>query len=537
MPVTLRDFQRAAIHGGTERGPGVIECLRKHRSTIIVSPTGTGKTEMFAYVASIAKEQVLVLADRIDLVQQTHKRLEEATGRRYAIEQGEFTAPRGGMYYSGVVACRPSIHSRLAKHRRDRFGLIIVDEADLSATTQYRDIFDYFGCAKILMVTGTPDRKDKKHIGFESVAFEYTLPDAVDDGWLVEPNVLVRQWSMVDLSNIKMTDGSLNKEQCAKQVSQKKAIYELVGETIKFGDRPAIVFAIDVEQAEEIANCLNDAKPGSAFAGSYRTEKAKRARLIDGWKQGDYQYFVNVDIAARGLDHPPCSLVVNGAPTGSRAKMMQRIGRVTRPLRGTVDGPPTPADRRAAIAASAKPDAIVLDFTDASDRHDLVHPAECLTPGSLTEREKRCLSQVNREGRLQTAKEAVAKARQMAKEQEEEIAKHSSRAKLVVGTEAVFRAPNRGSVSGSAPVSDADGRPITPNVMDTLRRQGYPVDTSDYDAIRGYQRDFIARIKGGRPSLKMERLILRLGAAVPKTRRAASDLIDRLLEAKRSNRG
>jgi|JI9StandDraft_1071089.scaffolds.fasta_scaffold10687_4 superfamily II DNA or RNA helicase len=535
MSVTLRDYQHECIHGG-RRGPGIVRCLREHRSTLAVSPTGTGKTEIFCAIAKLATKKVLVLADRKELVEQTHKRIEQATGLHWSIEMGPHHARRNS-WFKGTVGCVPSVKNRLEKYRPDEFGLIVIDEADLSVAKSYLQIIGHFKDAKILGVTATPKRRDNKALGnvFDSTAFEYRLPDAIDDGWLVEPMRLVKEWVDVDFAGIKCHGEELDKREVAKRVKQQKAVFALVGETMKYAeDRPTIVFAIDIEQAEAIADAINDARPGAAFAASCETDPNTRASCIESWKRGDTQFFVNVNIATRGFDHPACSMVVNGAPTGSWARFMQRMGRGTRPLKGVVDGLATPEERRAAIAASAKPDFLFLDFTDASDRHELVHPEEALAGEPLTERERKCLSELRRDGRIMAAREAVTKAKEMAKAQEAEIErlKEASRPKLVVATKGKFRAPR----SGENPVSldpEAFQAGLSPKQVARLRQQKYPVDDATPDELRSQWKDFTHRLAANMPSRAQENFIKSFKVPVPATRAAAAALLDRLILQRR----
>lgn len=77
---------------------------------------------------------------------------------------------------------------------------------------------------------------------------------------------------------------------------------------------------------------------------------------------------------------PPTALVAMARPTKSRSLYAQALGRGTRPLDGVVDPWPTAEERIAAIAASAKPDMLVMDFVGNSGKHKLVYADEVLFP-------------------------------------------------------------------------------------------------------------------------------------------------------------
>jgi len=90
-----------------------------------------------------------------------------------------------------------------------------------------------------------------------------------------------------------------------------------------------------------------------------------RRRVVEDFRKGSIRYLVNCDVYTEGFDAPNVGVIVNAAITKSRGKYMQRVGRSTRPLPEIgLDKLATPDERRAAIANSAKPHALILDFTD-----------------------------------------------------------------------------------------------------------------------------------------------------------------------------
>lgn len=77
--------------------------------------------------------------------------------------------------------------ARLARYAPDAFSLVMVDEAHHSASGSYRAVLEHFPNAKVLGVTATPDRSDRKGLAevFDSIAYEYGMASAVRDGYLV----------------------------------------------------------------------------------------------------------------------------------------------------------------------------------------------------------------------------------------------------------------------------------------------------------------------------------------------------------------
>ena len=152
--------------------------------TLLVLPTGTGKTIVFANVIAERVRQgdrVLVLAHREELLNQAADKLERAVGLGCALEKAQSSCLDS--WYNVVVGSVQTLQSqkRLDRFPRDYFDTIIVDEAHHAISASYRRVIDHFADARLLGVTATADRGDKRNLGelFETIAYEYTLPAAI----------------------------------------------------------------------------------------------------------------------------------------------------------------------------------------------------------------------------------------------------------------------------------------------------------------------------------------------------------------------
>ena len=68
------------------------------------------------------------------------------------------------------------------------FDTVIIDEAHHAISPSYQTVLNQLPNAKVLGVTATPDRGDKRSLAqyFEGIAYEYSLKQAVKEGYLCD---------------------------------------------------------------------------------------------------------------------------------------------------------------------------------------------------------------------------------------------------------------------------------------------------------------------------------------------------------------
>jgi len=444
-----RPYQEHAINGGDPRkGPGIMPCFARHKNVLAVLFTGGGKTEIFLSLVRRYLEspktpphkRALILAHRDELVSQPISR-GPRFGLRLAREQGDSSAV--GAPERVIASTVQTMRLRKEKYDPDEIGLIICDESHHSVSDEFRDVLDYFPSAFILGVTATPQRLDGVGLGelYEAVAFRYPIEQGVEDGWLVP----IRPWREVidglDLSKLRSRAGDLEPGALGELMSEyAHPVAKMLVE--RAGDRPTIAFCATLAHAYAQAEALRRYTSARVEVVDGTTKKrGKRADavgifredLVEDFRLGRLQFLVNVGVAIEGFDAPNCRCVALIRPTKSPALVIQAVGRGTRPLPGIVDQPELrddPDGRRAAIAASAKPDLLVLDFSGASEKHSLAGVVDALA-GNLTPEERLALvniplcgdltvDQALQQARIAAAQEATRHAAELA-----ELATHS----------------------------------------------------------------------------------------------------------------
>lgn len=364
-------------------------------STLAVLATGTGKTVIFSSLASEWKQgRVLVMAHREELITQAAEKIHAATGEMPGIEMG---ADRVHAY----DACKVVVSSvqtlsrmspktqrpeRLAKFNPRDFGLVIVDEAHHCAAQSYQIVTNHFrqnDACRLLGVTATPKRADGLAMGqvFETVAYDYGIEPASEDGWLVPVHQRVVKVDGLDFSKVRTNNKDFVESELEAILAQEKMLHAVAAPTIEMaGDLPALVFCVTISHAELLRDVINRYKPGSAAAICKDTKKDRRRELIRDFKAGRLQFLLSVGVFTEGFDAPNTALVIMARPTKSIVVYTQALGRGTRPLTGTIEGleEATPEERRAAIRRSAKPNVLVLDFAGNAGRHKIVQASDLL---------------------------------------------------------------------------------------------------------------------------------------------------------------
>lgn len=327
--------------------------------TLLVLPTGCGKTIVFASVTAdrvSAGDRVLILAHRGELLEQAADKLRQAVGLGCAVEKaGESCL---GSWYRVVVGSVQTLmrEKRLEQFPPDYFGTIVIDEAHHAVSDSYRRILDHFSDAKVLGVTATPDRGDMRDLGavFESLAYEYTLPRAIREGYLTPIQALTVPLTL-DISGVSMQSGDFKASEIDTALDP--YLEQIAGEMAQLcADRKTVVFLPLVKTSQKFRDILN----GHGFrAAEVNGESTDRAEVLADFDAGKYNVLCNSMLLTEGWDCPSVDCVVVLRPTKVRGLYCQMVGRGTR-------------------LSPGKENLLLLDFLWMTERHELCHPASLI---------------------------------------------------------------------------------------------------------------------------------------------------------------
>ncbi len=351
--VDLRPYQREAVTAiESQWASGV-------KNTLLVLPTGTGKTVVFCKVAEDQVREggrVLILAHRGELLEQAADKLYKSTGLLSALEKAESSSLDS--WFRVTVGSVQTLmrESRLQRFNPEHFNTIIIDEAHHSLSDSYQRILEHFPSAKVLGVTATPDRGDMRNLGtvFESLAYEYTLPRAIREGYLcpIKAQTIPLQ---LDLSGVGIQSGDFKAGDLGTALDP--YLVQIAEEMQKVCfSRKTVVFLPLVKTSQKFRDILNSM---GFRAAEVNGNSDNRAEVLSAFDRGDYNVLCNSMLLTEGWDCPSVDCVIVLRPTKVRSLYAQMVGRGTR-------------------LAPGKTELLLLDFLWHTERHELCHPASLI---------------------------------------------------------------------------------------------------------------------------------------------------------------
>lgn len=543
MSFCLRDYQVATADS-------IEEQWRSVDSTIAVLATGMGKSLILAEMIRRRQDtgRALVVAHREELIFQNCDKIQNSTGIHCEIEMADLMASRGLEHDMPVVIATVQTlvsgrnRARMARFNPMDFSTLVFDECHHGCADTWKSVLTHFRqnpALKILGVTATPDRKDEAALGqiFKSVSANIGILEGIESGWLVPVEQQMVTVEGLDFSGVRTTAGDLNGADLAAIMEAEKVLHELCSSAIEIcGPRQTIVFTASVKHAEAACNIFNRHRQGSAEWICGTTPKEHRRKIMENMQSGKTQFLCNVGVCTEGFDCPTVEVIVMGRPTKSRSLYAQCAGRATRPLPGVVDGPETAELRRAAIAASAKRNCLLVDYVGNSGRHKLVTGLDLLG-GKYPDEVKALADKMLREDgeskdiaeALEAAKERLRAKRQKEAEERDRV-EEERKARIKAKATFSLRSVNPFDTYDIHPSIRIDAGMDGVLTAHEKERLGW-IKNSDWQnrtfgECKALLREQDRRYKGGLCSMDQAKHLKRFGFDPDMTKAAASKVLD-----------
>ena len=346
----LRPYQEVAVDDACK-------ALDQHKNTIVVAPTGAGKTIMLSALIGkrfMSGKKVLVIQHRDELVDQNKTKFTKVNPNiTTSIVNGSEKNWKGDAIFSMIQ----TISRQRNLDERPAFDMVVVDESHHAAADTYVRVIDAVKednpNAEIVGFTATPNRGDGKGLRniFNNVSHQIEIAALIKQGYLVPPKTFVIDLGVNDrLGNVSKRGTEFDMDQ-VEEIMNSEVINEEVVKNWKekAGDRKTVVFCSTVRHAEALCKTFRDSGVNAEYITG-ETEKNFREETLHDLVYGNIQVLVNVAVLTEGFDAPPVSCVVLTRPCSQKGTMVQMIGRGLR----TIDPEEFPD--------KVKTDCIVLDF-------------------------------------------------------------------------------------------------------------------------------------------------------------------------------
>lgn len=331
----------------------------RHGNTLVVLPTGGGKTVVFSRILAEHPGRCVAIAHRQELVGQMsvtlakmgveHSIMAPTSVIKWIVTR--HIAKTGRSYYSadsrctvaGVGTLRSRVKAgKIPQRWLDETTLWVCDEGHhLLVKNEWGKAMAVFPNARGLGVTATPRRADGRGLGrdadgvYDRMIVGPTGRELISQGYLTDYRIFAPP-NDIDLGPVEISSstGDYNPKQLKLQIRKSR----IVGDVVVHYQRLApgkigVVFASDVETATDMANSFRQAGVPAEVVTA-KTPDPIRASVLDRLEKGVLKVVVNVDLFGEGFDLPAIEVVILARPTESYALHAQQFGRGLRIMEG-----------------------------------------------------------------------------------------------------------------------------------------------------------------------------------------------------------
>ena len=320
--IELRPYQQSLVDRARE------SMQHGHRAPLLVSPSGSGKTVCFSYLAAKVKEKdkrILILAHRDELIDQISRTLREFQVEHSFIAAGRPYNSRHQVHVGSVM----SVLRRLS--RLNQPHLIIQDEAHHSVARSWRTVLSAFPLAFRLGVTATPERLSGEPLKdvFDDLILGPTVQELIGLGNLSTYRIYAP--NTINTGNIHIRAGDFAKDELAIAADKPSITGDAINEYKKLClGKQAVAFCVSVEHARNVAaQFVAEGFPAACLDGSL--DREVRHLIVKEFREAKLKVLTSCEILSEGFDVPAIEAAIMLRPTQSLALWLQQAGRALRP--------------------------------------------------------------------------------------------------------------------------------------------------------------------------------------------------------------
>lgn len=320
-----------------------------HKSILIQSPTGSGKTALTAHMLKTAVSKNMpswFIVHRRELVKQSMRAFDKI-GLYHGVIANNFIEDYQPL---SQICSIQTLVNRFGRLKQPQ--LIVWDECHHVAAKGWAKIFEVFPSAFHIGLTATPERLDGKGLGqyFKTMVNGPSVEWLIDNGYLSKYRLFAP--SSPNMVGIHTKMGDFVKSELTDLIDRPTITGDAIKHYIKYASgKRAVVFCVSVEHSKHVCDQFNSAGIKAEHVDG-ETESEIRDAAIKRFDSGETRVLCNVELFGEGFDLPSLEVAILLRPTQSLGLYLQQVGRCLRPSPG-------------------KECAIILDHSGNCERHGL----------------------------------------------------------------------------------------------------------------------------------------------------------------------
>jgi superfamily II DNA or RNA helicase len=311
---------------------------RKKGKTLVVLPSGAGKTHVSAFDSKQAKaKSVLYIAHRNEILVQAagiFKDIHKLTDKQMGfLDQDSKDYDKNFLFATNHTLVKDK---SMAKVLDRKWDYVVVDEFHHVPAATYQRILKNLRYKFLLGLTATPfrlDNKDIKQYVDDNISYWIDLEKGIKDGILV-PFLYNGLYDNVDYSDIEWLGYKYHENDLNKKLLIDRRDNQIITEFRKFcGDKRTIGFCVTIKHVERITKKFNDSGIPARFITA-NTPMFERRTIVEDFREGLFQVLFVRDVFNEGVDFPFVEALLFLRPTWSKTVFFQQIGRGLRKMPG-----------------------------------------------------------------------------------------------------------------------------------------------------------------------------------------------------------
>lgn len=322
--VSLYNYQKIAVK----------ETL-KAKNGVLISPAGSGKTQMAIGVIAKLKQKTLWVTHTNDLLKQSKDRLKQYLDCKVGTIAAGKVDIQDVTFATVQTMCKMNLESV-----KDEFGLVIVDECHRLASsptkmTMFGKVVSNLKARYKIGITATAWRSDGMvkslfaYLG--EIFYEVSKETVANKTMKADINFIQTDFELEKFGPSFESDGTVNYVKMIEELTQDKSRNKLIADCIKATKNVScLILSARLDQLREIKDFLGH---GVMIDGSMTSKKGKLAReqAIKDMQDGKEKVlFASYNLAKEGLDIPCLERLFLASPQKDYAVIIQSVGRIER---------------------------------------------------------------------------------------------------------------------------------------------------------------------------------------------------------------